>query len=114
MRVKPFVQRRRMIMKRRSVLQFNAIFLVLLSGAIAVLPAARADESKDVPLVARSSEQLTLMALGKACLTNIIARVEKTQSGTVFSVTPVIRNHKAVAEVLVADDGKVKKVFQPL
>src|SRR2546429_9657680 len=47
MRVKPFVQRRRMIMKRRSVLQFNAIFLVLLSGAIAVLPAARADESKD-------------------------------------------------------------------
>src|SRR5881396_2527562 len=69
---------------------------------------------KDVPHVARSSEQLTLMALGKASLTNIIARVEKTQSGTVFSVTPVIRNHKAVAEVLVADDGKVKKVFQPL
>jgi len=69
---------------------------------------------RDVPHVARSSEQLTLMALGKASLTNIIARVEKTQSGTVFSVTPVIRNHKAVAEVLVADDGKVKKVLQPL
>ena len=69
---------------------------------------------KDVPHVARSSEQLTLMALGQASLPNIIARVEKTQSGTVFSVTPVIRNHKAVAEVLVADDGKVKKVFQPL
>jgi hypothetical protein len=69
---------------------------------------------KDVPHVARSSEQLTLMALGKASLTNIIARVEKTQSGTVFSVTPVIRNHKAVAEVLVAVDGKVKRVFQPL
>src|SRR5205809_2479135 len=69
---------------------------------------------KDVPHVARSSEQLTLMALGKASLTNIIARVQKTQSGTVFSVTPVIRNHRAVAEVLVADDGKVKKVVQPL
>jgi len=185
-----------MIMKRRSVLQFSAIFLVLLSGAIAALPAARADDSKDtqaliealgkskhtladgmrqaakggavpisakfeledgklslsvytaekglsvpaeknvlqelsgspegdkwtpnvevfkdVPHVARSSEQLTLMALGKASLTNIIARVQKTQSGTVFSVTPVIRNHRAVAEVLVADDGKVKKVLQPL
>src|SRR5437016_11373436 len=51
---------------------------------------------KDVPHVARSSEQLTLMALGKASLTNIIARVQKTQSGTVFSVTPVIRNHRAV------------------
>src|SRR5947207_15373432 len=34
---------------------------------------------KDVPHVARSSEQLTLMALGKASLTTIIARVQKTQ-----------------------------------
>ncbi len=69
---------------------------------------------KDVPHVARSSEQLTLMALGKSSLTDIIARVEKTQQGTVFSVTPTIRNHKPVAEVLVAEKGKVKKLFQPL
>jgi hypothetical protein len=69
---------------------------------------------KDVPHVARSSEQLTLMALGKSSLANTIARAQKTQSGTVFSVTPVIRNHKAVAEVLVADKGKVKKLIQPL
>jgi hypothetical protein len=69
---------------------------------------------KDVPHVARSSQQLTLMALGKSSLANIIARARKTQSGTVFSVTPIIRNHKAVAEVLVADKGKVKKVIQPL
>ena len=69
---------------------------------------------KDVPHVARSSQQLTLMALGKSSLANIIARARKTQSGTVFSVTPIIRNHQAVAEVLVADQGKVKKVIQPL
>ena len=69
---------------------------------------------KDVPHVARSSEQLTLMALGKSSLADIIARVEKTQQGTVFSVTPTIRNHKPVAEVLVAEKGKVKKLFQPL
>ena len=69
---------------------------------------------KDVPHVARSSQQLTLMALGKSSLANIIARARKTQSGTVFSVTPVIRNHKPVAEVLVADKGKVKKLIQPL
>ena len=69
---------------------------------------------KDVPHVARSSQQLTLMALGKSSLANIIAQARKTQSGTVFSVTPIIRNHKAVAEVLVADKGKVKKVIQPL
>ncbi len=69
---------------------------------------------KDVPHVARSSQQLTLMALGKSSLANIIARARKTQSGTVFSVTPVIRNHKPVAEVLIADKGKVKKLIQPL
>src|SRR6267378_806397 len=69
---------------------------------------------KDVPHVARSSQQLTLMALGKSSLANIIARARKTQSGTVFSVTPVMRNHKPVAEVLVADKGKVKKLIQPL
>jgi hypothetical protein len=69
---------------------------------------------KDVKHVARSSEQLTLMALRKNSLADIIERVQKTQSGTVFSVTPIIRNHKAVAEVLVADKGKVKKLFQPL
>ncbi|TMH64084.1 MAG: hypothetical protein E6H57_16200 [Betaproteobacteria bacterium] len=69
---------------------------------------------KDVPHVSRSSQQLTLMALGKASLVQIIERVEKSQSGTVFSVTPVIRNHKPVAEVLVADKGKVTRLMQPL
>ncbi len=69
---------------------------------------------KDVPHVARSSQQLTLMALGKSSLMDIIERVQKTQTGTVFSVTPTIRNHKPVAEVLVADQGKVKKLIQPL
>jgi len=69
---------------------------------------------KDVPHVARSSEQLTLMALGKGSLADTVAQVQKMQSGTVFSVTPIIRNHKPVAEVLVADKGKVKKLIQPL
>src|SRR6266851_22841 len=69
---------------------------------------------KDVPHVARSSEQLTLMALGKSSLADTIARVQKTRSGTVFSVTPAIRNHKPVAEVLVADKGRVKKLIRPL
>ena len=76
--------------------------------------APNAEVFKDVPHVARSSEQLTLMALGKASLTNIIERVGKSQSGTVFSVTPVIRNHRPAAEVLVAEKGRLKRVFQPL
>src|SRR5467141_1471345 len=69
---------------------------------------------KDVPHVARSSAQLTLMALGKSSLADIIARAQKAQSGTVFSVTPVIRNHQAVTEVLISDNGNVQKVLQPL
>ena len=69
---------------------------------------------KDVPHVARSSAQLTLMALGKSSLADIIARAQKVQSGTVFSVTPMIRDHMAVTEVLMSDHGKVQKVLQPL
>ena len=69
---------------------------------------------KDVPHVSRSAEQLTLMALAKASLADVIERASKSQPGTVFSVTPVIRNHKPVAEVFIADQGKVKRVFQPL
>ena len=70
---------------------------------------------KDVQHVARSSEQLTLMALGKTSLTGVIARVQKAHpGGKVFSVTPVIRNHRPAAEVLVAEKGKVAKVLQPL
>jgi hypothetical protein len=69
---------------------------------------------KDVPHVARSSEQLTLMALGNSSLVDTIARAQKAQPGIVFSVTPVVRNHRPAAEILVADKGKVKKIMQPL
>jgi len=69
---------------------------------------------KDVPHVARSAEQLTLMSLGRKSLAAIIAEVRKTHPGTVFSITPSIKNHKPVAVVLVAQKGKVTTVTQPL
>src|SRR5438094_557885 len=69
---------------------------------------------KDVPHVARSAEQLAVMSLGRKSLAAVIAEVRKTHPGTVFSVTPVIRNHKPVAVVLVAQKGKVTTVTQPL
>lgn len=69
---------------------------------------------KDVEHVSRSAEQLAIVALGLTLLTDLVARVQKTQGGSVFSVKPMIKNHKAVAEVLVAKNGKVSKIVQPL
>jgi hypothetical protein len=69
---------------------------------------------KDVPHVARSAEQLAIVALGRTSLTDLVARVQKAQGGTVFSVKPMIKNHKPVAEVLVANKGKVTKLVRPL
>src|SRR5947207_584999 len=74
----------------------------------------RTEIFKDVPHVARSAEQLTVMALGRKSLVAVIAEVRKTHPGAVFSVTPTIKNHKPVAVVLVAQKGKVTTVTQPL
>ena len=69
---------------------------------------------KDVPHVARSAEQLAVMSLGRKSLAAVIAEVQKTHPGTVFSITPAIRNHRPVAVVLLAQKSKVTTVTQPL
>ncbi len=61
---------------------------------------------KDVEHVSRSAEQLTIMALSKMSLADVIAKAGKDQPGTVYSVTPKMRGRKAVFVVLVADKGK--------
>ncbi|HYU69652.1 MAG TPA: hypothetical protein VEL09_10030 [Burkholderiales bacterium] len=69
---------------------------------------------KDVPHVARSAEQLAVMSLGRKSLAAVIAEVRKTHPGTVFSITPAIKNHRPVAVVLLANKSKVTTVTQPL
>ena len=69
---------------------------------------------RDVPHVARSAEQLAVMSLGRKSLAAVIAEVRKAHPGTVFSITPAIRNHRPVAVVLLANKGKVTTVTQPL
>jgi len=69
---------------------------------------------KDVPHVSRSAEQLTLVALAHKSLPAIVAEVQKSQKGTVFSVTPTVRDHRAVAVILIAQKGKVVTVNRPL
>jgi uncharacterized membrane protein YkoI len=61
---------------------------------------------KDVEHVSRSAEQLTIMALSKMTLAEVIAKAQKDQSGTVYSVNPKMRDRKAVFVVLVANQGK--------
>ena len=61
---------------------------------------------KDVEHVSRASEQLTIMALSKMSLTDVIKKAEKDQSGTIYSVTPKMRDRKAVFVVLVAPKDK--------
>ena len=69
---------------------------------------------KDVEHVARASEQLTLMALSKFSLLDIIKKAEKDQPGTVFSITPVLRERKPQFVVLVAAEGKVVELAYDL
>lgn len=69
---------------------------------------------QDVPHVSRSAEQLTVMSVGHRSLAELVTSVQKSQGGTVFSVTPVLKNHKPMAEVLVANKGKITKVMRPL
>jgi hypothetical protein len=61
---------------------------------------------KDVEHVSRSAEQLTIMALSKMFLADVIAKAGKDQPGTVYSVIPQMRDRKAVFVVLVADKDK--------
>jgi uncharacterized membrane protein YkoI len=65
---------------------------------------------KDVPHVARASQQLTLVSLTKISLLDILAKAEKDVPGTVFSITPVVENRKPCFEVLIA--SKDKKVHE--
>jgi len=69
---------------------------------------------KDVPHVARSAEQLTLMALAHKSLPAIVAEVQKSEAARVFSITPMVKNRKPVAVLLVVQKGKVRTLTRPL
>ncbi len=64
---------------------------------------------KDVEHVARSAQQLTLMALAPSSLLDVIAKAEKDHPGTVFSVKPKLEGRKARFEVIVAAGGKAQE-----
>ncbi len=69
---------------------------------------------KDVEHVSRASEQLTLAQLSAASLVDILKKAEKDQPGTIYSITPVVRDRKATFVVLVADKGKTVELAYDL
>jgi hypothetical protein len=69
---------------------------------------------KDVEHVSRSAEQLTLMSLGSTTLADLVKKAEKDHPGTVYSVTPVIRDRKAAVVVLVAEKDKSTELLYDL
>jgi hypothetical protein len=69
---------------------------------------------KDVEHVSRASEQLALMGLTKLSLLDVVKKAEKDQPGTVFAVTPALRDHKGEFVVLVAADSKAVELHYDL
>jgi hypothetical protein len=65
---------------------------------------------KDIPHVARSSQQVTLMSISRSTLVDIVAKAQKEQGGTVLSVAPMVRDRKPIFVVLMADKGKVTEL----
>jgi len=67
---------------------------------------AEVEVFKDVEHVSRASQQLTVMALSKLSLADILKKAEKDQPGTAYSITPVVRDRKAQFVVLIAAKDK--------
>jgi hypothetical protein len=68
----------------------------------------------DVEHVARSSQQLTLMALASASMVDVLKKAEKGQPGTIYSITPVLRGRKAQFVVLTAQNGRSVEIVYDL
>ncbi len=62
---------------------------------------------KDPEHLKRAAAQQTLMAVSKMSLLDVIAKAQKQQPGTVFSITPVVVGHQPKFNVLVANNGRV-------
>ena len=69
---------------------------------------------EDVEHVSRAAEQLTLVSLSSSSLADILMKAGKDHSGTVYSITPVLRDRKAAFAVLLADQGKSTELLYDL
>jgi hypothetical protein len=71
----------------------------------------KAETFKDVEHVARASEQLTLLSLTSKSLIEILGKAEQEQQlGSVYSITPLVRDKRPMFDVLFLQKGKVTEV----
>jgi hypothetical protein len=64
---------------------------------------------EDLPHVARASEHLTLIALSKRPLADLLATAQKEHKGIMYSATPEVKGNRPVLIVLVDEQGKSKE-----
>jgi hypothetical protein len=69
-----------------------------------------AETFTDAEHIARASEQLTLLALTSKTLLEILAKAEQEPLGSVYAITPVVRNKRAMFVVLLLQKGKVTEL----
>jgi len=65
----------------------------------------------DVEHVARSAQQMTLLAVSPCTLLDVLAKAGKEQTGVVYSITPILRDRKPRFRLLFADQGKTREAI---
>lgn len=61
---------------------------------------------QDVPHIARSAQQLTLVALGHINLIKMLERAQKEHNGKVYSITPILDKDTVKLVILMAKNGR--------
>lgn len=65
----------------------------------------------DAEHVARSAQQMTLLAVSPCSLLDVLAKAEKEQKGVVYSITPILRDRKPRFRLLFADQGRSREAI---
>jgi hypothetical protein len=71
----------------------------------------KAEVFSDVEHVARSAQQMTLLAVSQCTLLDVLAKAEKEQTGVVYSIAPILSDRKPRFRLLFADQGKTRELI---
>jgi hypothetical protein len=101
--------------KGRDLDAEHNVLMELIGPATAAAWQTEVEVFEDVPHVARSAMQLTLLQLSQKSLATAIAEAEAQANGTAYSAIPALREGRPVVDVKVATaDGTSKNVLVSL